>query len=309
MAAGDIELSGEQDAAATWLAFLKRVITCGETIAQTARVKYDDAPLLAACLLARSISTAHAVRHLMGLGHVVEARMLTRSIFENEFYLYRLAGEAGSAFAREMLADEAYYHHARGQTMLNEEQTREAMGGEIQTRIQAIVKQTRHQSPNAAPLKPQNVISGTDISSASVLYQQLSSDAVHPSITALKRHFVESAGTRGFSLKPRIKDGEEMDTAFLASMALLIGCIAANDALGRTTGANNSTNLLLSTMRSCREREYAFDRAEAAMIRISPEAFHAIAVTMPLFGFEPAFGAKGERLVLHREREPSWRMS
>jgi hypothetical protein len=224
---------------ATWLAHLKRVIACAEGIVKTATIKggeSGDARELAACLFARSISTAHAVVRLMGLGHVVEARMLTRSIFENEFYLYRLAQADGSAFAREMFADEAYYHHALGQTMLKEEQAREAMSEEAQSRVQAIVKRVRQESPNAAPLKPQKVVSGTDISSACVIYQKLSSDAVHPSITALKRHFVESAGTRGFSLKPQIKDGEVMDTAFLASMALLGGCIAASDAFGGTAG-------------------------------------------------------------------------
>jgi hypothetical protein len=217
--------------AATWLGCLDRVIACAEGIAETARIKDDDArlpKLLAACLLARCISTARAVVHLIGRGHVVEARMLTRSIFENEFCLYRLAQEDGSAFANEMFADEAYYHHARGQTMLKEEQARAAMGEEGQSQV-------RQESPNAAPLKPQNVISGTDISSASVIYQKLSSDAAHPSITALRRHFVENAGTRGLSLKPRIKAGEVMNTAFLASMALLGSCIAANEAFGGTT--------------------------------------------------------------------------
>jgi hypothetical protein len=233
--------------AALWLGYLDRIIACGEGIAETARIKNDDArlpKLLAACLLARSVSTARAVVHLIGLGHVVEARMLARSILENEFYLFRLARDDGSAFAHEMFADEAYYHHALGQTMLKEEQAREAMGGEEQSRIQAIVKQVRQESPNAAPLKPQKVISGTDISSASVLYQKLSSDAAHPSLTALKRHFVQSAGTEGLLLKPRIKDGEVMDTAFLASMALLGGCIAANDALGGTAGGERLEGLV-----------------------------------------------------------------
>ena len=233
--------------AALWLSCVDLIMACREGIVETARIKNDDArlpKLLAACLLARSVSTARAVVHLIGLGHVVEARMLARSIFENEFYLFRLARDDGSAFAREMFADEAYYHHALGQTMLKEEQAREAMGGEEQSCVQAIVKQVRQESPIAAPLKPQKVISGTDISSASVLYQKLSSDAAHPSLTALKRHFVQNAGTEGLLLKPRIKDGEVMDTAFLASMALLGGCIAANDAFGRTAGGERLEGLV-----------------------------------------------------------------
>jgi hypothetical protein len=208
-------------------------------IAETARIQAgegSDARLLAACLLARSISTASAVVHLIGLGHVVEARILARSLFENKFYLYRLARDDGSAFVSGMFADEAYYHGARGQTMLKEEQSRVAMGKESQSRVQAIVKRARQQNPHAKPLKPQDVISDTDISAASVFYQKLSSDAAHPSITALSRHLVESEGNEVLRFKPRIEDGEVMDTAYLASLALLIVCIAANDALGKTTG-------------------------------------------------------------------------
>jgi hypothetical protein len=118
--------------AATWLSYLDSVITCAEGIATTARIKRaegDDA----ACLLARSVSTARAVVHLIGLGHVVEARMLARSVFENKFYLYRLARD-GSAFAREMFAAEVYHRGARGDTMFKEEQAREAMGEESRAR-------------------------------------------------------------------------------------------------------------------------------------------------------------------------------
>jgi hypothetical protein len=62
----------------------------------------------------------------------------------------------------------------------------------------------------------------------------LSFDASHPSITALIRHFVENAGKEGFSLVPLLKDREATNTAFFASIALLVCCIAANDALRRT---------------------------------------------------------------------------
>ena len=63
-------------------------IACAEGIAEAARIGLvEDVGGLAFCLLARSISTAHAVIRLIGLGHVVEARMLTRSMFENEIYL------------------------------------------------------------------------------------------------------------------------------------------------------------------------------------------------------------------------------
>jgi hypothetical protein len=90
---------------ATWLGCLDRIIACGEDIAQTARIKAGEgagARVLAAGLLVRSISTAHAVGPLIARGHVVEARMLVRSMFENMFYLFRLAQDDGSVFARQM---------------------------------------------------------------------------------------------------------------------------------------------------------------------------------------------------------------
>ena len=234
-------MSRVEQEAATWLSYLDRVITCAEGIAETARIKLDDdarrSKLLAACLLARSISTARAVVHLIGLGHVVEARMLARSIFENAFYLYRLAQD-GSAFVREMVADEVYYRGAQGETMFKEEQAREATGEESRARMRAFIKELRQENPNAKALNPKNAISGTDISAAYAYYQELSFDAGHPSITALNRHVVETTENEivGLSLRPRIKDGEAMDTAFLAAMALLGVCISADNAFDRTTG-------------------------------------------------------------------------
>jgi hypothetical protein len=235
--------TSNQDAA-TWLAYLDRVIACGEGITETARITGDDAKLLAACLFARSISTARAIVHLIGLGHVVEARMLARSIFENWFFLYRLARDDGSAFASKMYADEAFYRRVLGETMLKEKQAREAMGEENQARVRAVIKRSNKKNPNATPLKPQDVISGADISYASIFYQQLSSDAGHPSVTALKRHFDEDAGPDGLSLKPRIKGREVMNTAFLTSKALLYACISANTAFGGTTGGERLDGLV-----------------------------------------------------------------
>jgi hypothetical protein len=152
----------------------------------------------------------------------------------------------GSAFADEMFADEVYHRGAGGETIFKEEQAREAMGEESRARMRAFIKGLRQESPNAKPLKPKDAISGTDVSAAYVFYQQLSFDAGHPSLTALNRHVVETTENKiaGLSLKPRIKDGEVMDTAFLASMALLGGCIAANNAFGGTTGGERLEGLV-----------------------------------------------------------------
>jgi hypothetical protein len=235
----------EQQDTATWLGYFDKVIACAETIARTARVKStEEAGKWAACLLARSISSALAVVRLISLDHVVEARVLTRSIFENTFYLHKLAQDDRNGFVRQMHGDESYYRDARGQTLLNEKQAREAMGEEHRASIGTVLNDLRKEGTKPKPLKPQKVISGDDISAGVVFYQLLSPDAAHPSITALKRHFVESGENGGFSLEPQLKDGETTDTAYLASLAMLWGCIAANDALGKTTGGEQLEELV-----------------------------------------------------------------
>jgi hypothetical protein len=221
--------SGLNQDAGIWLNCLNRIIACGEGIAQRARIKAGEgagARVLAAALLARSISTAHAVGPLIGLGHVVEARMLVRSLFENMFYLFRLARDDGSVFARQMQADDQRHRGLLGKEI------EAAMGDEVGSRVKEIAEELLLKSRGEKHLSPKSAISGTEIERAYIYYKQLSVDAAHPSITALNRHLVETEGNEVLRLKPRIKDGEAMNTAFLASMALLGGCIAANTAFG-----------------------------------------------------------------------------
>jgi Family of unknown function (DUF5677) len=224
----------------TWLGCLDRIIACGEGIAHTARIKAGEgagAKVLAAGLLVRSISTAHAVEPLIALGHVVEARMLVRSMFENMFYLSRLARDDGSVFARQMRADDHRHRGMLGKVI------EAAVGEEVGSRVKEVAEELLLKSRGEKPYSPKSAISGTEIEHAYVYYKQLSVDAGHPSITALSRHLIESEGNEVLRLKPRIEDGEAMNTAFLASMALLGGSTAANTAFGQTAGGERLEGL------------------------------------------------------------------
>ena len=224
---------GLNQAAAEWLGCLDRIIACAQGIAETTRIKGDDAmlpKLLAAYLLARSISTARAIERLIGLSHAVEARMLTRSVFENAFYLSRLARDDGSVFAHQMQDDDAYHRRGLGKAIAA------AVGEGVRPRLEKIVEEWLQENPNARGLKlagETGVISGLKLEEAYALYKQLSFDTVHPSITALERH-KGMVRAEELSLNPQIKD-EEPSTASLASKALLYVCLSANTALGGTT--------------------------------------------------------------------------
>jgi hypothetical protein len=128
---------------APWRGCLDCIIACAEGIDETARINpAEDAEGLAACLLVRSTSTARAVVRLIRLDHVVEARMLTRSLFENAFYLYRLAVD-GSAFAD----DEVFHHRALGKVI-------KATGREGSSRVREISNRSLQQHPKGKALKP-----------------------------------------------------------------------------------------------------------------------------------------------------------
>ena len=151
-----------------------------------------------------------------------------------------------------------YYRGAGAETLFKEEQARKAMSEESRFRMGKFVRELRRKSPKATPISPKEAISGTDIGGAYAFYQLLSSDAGHPSLTALDRHIVvEAAGTviEGLSLKPRIKEGEVMDTAFLTSMALLGVCIAANTSLGQTQGGERLVALKAEYLELAASRE------------------------------------------------------
>ena len=149
----------EQDAA-VWISCLGKVIACAEDIADTARIEpTEDAEGLVACLLARSISTARAVVHLVGLGHVVEARMLARSMFENEIYLEQLGSDAGNAFVNEMKEDEIFHHRGLGTAI-------EATGVEGGSRVREIVARSIQQNPKVKPLRPGQVASSGGMKNA-----------------------------------------------------------------------------------------------------------------------------------------------
>ena len=236
----------EQEAAA-WLSYLDSVIACAEDTATTARIKRegDDAGLLGACGPARSVSTARAVVHLISLGHVVEARMLARSIFENEFYLYRLARD-GSAFVREMVADEVDHRGALGETMFKEEQAREAMGEEGRARMRAFIKGLRQEARTRSRSSQKTPSPGPDVSAAYAYYQELVVRCRPSFDHSAQSDVVETTENEivGLSLRPRIKDGEAMDTAFLAAVALLGVCISANKAFDGTTGGKRLEELV-----------------------------------------------------------------
>jgi Family of unknown function (DUF5677) len=215
----------------------------------TATLRLDQsgnpgANLLSACLLARSLSNTRAARLLFDAGHVVEARILVRTSVENLIYLGALGNE-GETFVKKMLHDEAWSSLTRGQGLFDVEHARDGMPRETASNLSRFLKQVKTEWPDATSLNPKAVAKDNDVRAAYIFYQELSSDAAHPSLTALNRYLVQKDENKIVELNPAppILIGEAQSTLCLAAMSLLGACAAANQLLGETSGGAGLNSL------------------------------------------------------------------
>lgn len=98
----------EVESLSTWLELAAKMINAGNDLASMAQAELGNGPqVVGLALLARSINHMQCVPDLITTEHIVEARILTRSLFENLFVAVALR-EDGPATLRELRAD----HHA-----------------------------------------------------------------------------------------------------------------------------------------------------------------------------------------------------
>ena len=127
-------------------------------------------------------------------GLVVEARTLARSCYENSFLVAGLI-EKGELFVEEMYDDEVKSMRSRGEFVLED-----GVEHEMTKQLRARLDQLKAQRPKAKLLLTERGAKGQLMPRAYLFYSQLSSDAAHPSITALKRHMVRIEEEGGWVL-------------------------------------------------------------------------------------------------------------
>jgi hypothetical protein len=146
----------------------------------------QDPKVIALALLSRSLGHFRAVPRLLDLGLVVEARTLTRCIFENLFMQGGLA-EGGDAFVKQMVEDAAKSRQSRGNwalSWLEAQSSKSAYDDGLRQTMGAL----RARYPQARAINYADVTKGSSIKDAYLWYKQLSSDAAHPSLEALTRY-------------------------------------------------------------------------------------------------------------------------
>jgi hypothetical protein len=172
-----------------WRALASDIREAGLRIFESAEVPvtekgFADEKVLGLTLLARTVSNVKGVLLLVDAKRIVEARIVTRSCIENFYWAVGLAEEK-EAFVRKMRDDEMKHRRLLGQSIFDAEVQ---LDDDVRGRLQEFMKGANRKFATAKALFPKNVAQiRNDFEKTYIFYGQLSSDAGHPSVSALNR--------------------------------------------------------------------------------------------------------------------------
>lgn len=228
----------------TWKPLANRIIDAGLSIFAESEIPITsdgaaDLKVLSMTLLARTISNAKAALLLVDANKVVEARILVRCCFENQFWIAGLAKD-GQQFRKSMLASEMKKRVSRG-TLLFEVGAQ--MEDEVENRLRAWLRENKNWK-SGKTISPKEVATGSVVRKSYVFYEQLSSDSAHPTLDALNRYIVpaDKDGIRGIDINPVVQGVELSETMHLLCLATigvlagvneLLGGVKTGDSIGR----------------------------------------------------------------------------
>jgi hypothetical protein len=190
-----------------------------------------DPKVIALALLSRSLCHFRAVLRLLDMGLVVEARTLTRCIFENLFMQGGLA-ESGDQFVQKMVDDVAKSRQSRGSWVLGwlDEQEGESP---YEEGLRSTMEKLRMLYPKPRAINFGEITKDGSLKNAYLWYKQLSSDAAHPSLEALTRHITKKADdSLLISVEPVAREKDILDTIEWACQALMGVIVGANQVAG-----------------------------------------------------------------------------
>jgi hypothetical protein len=229
-----------QERKAHWFAHTQRLADVAlEIIGQCDRLDTRkgtrDPKVIALALLSRSLCHVKAVCRLLEIGLIVEARTVTRCIFENLFMLRGLAKQ-GDQFVQKMVDDAAKSRQSRGSWVLGwlDEQEGESP---YEDGLRATMEKLRELYPKPRAVNYAEITKDGTLKNAYLWYKQLSSDAAHPSLEALTRHITKEVdGAILVSVEPVASEKDTLDTIEWACQAFMGVIVGANQVAGPVEG-------------------------------------------------------------------------
>jgi hypothetical protein len=223
-----------------WLDLCQRLYAKGVDVFEGADVPVTedgtrDPRVVALTLLARSMSQARSVVLLLDNNRVVEARTLTRSVYENMFWAAALV-KKGDAFIEAIELDDITSRKKRAAGLLDWAKAQ----GEIadyHASLEAFRDRLWDDHGKTDDIKLIQAAQAGGVSHGYNVYRELSNDAAHPSSASLSRHVTlaeDGANGPPFTLhaEPPNDPMEAVDTLELLASALLGVIIAVNETVG-----------------------------------------------------------------------------
>jgi hypothetical protein len=114
---------------------------------------------------------------------------------------------------------------------------------EFEDRLRSHIEQMNEKYPRTKFLTPRQASEKSPLKVAYLWYSQLSSDAAHPSMSALRRHIVgvENETLPGIDVAPKANQEELANTVDLACYAFISVLVGVNQMLPETS-TNDSIN-------------------------------------------------------------------
>jgi Family of unknown function (DUF5677) len=235
-----------------WLAFGDRLIALAYAIFGEAKIDiteklFGEPKILSLALLCRTVGNFKGVIAMTKERQVVEARILTRSCYENLYFMGALI-EQGDLFVRTMHQDQIRSFRSQGEFLLEGVASEHIGDPDFVEQLRSRVKEMKSRWPKASFLTPKETVKNGTLKQSYLIYSKLSGDAAHPSILALKRHLVRfmenGEQVVGLDVNPPERGAESTETIDLACNAMLGACVAANQILGHLPAVNNELQKL-----------------------------------------------------------------
>jgi hypothetical protein len=228
-----------------------------------------DPKLLSLALLSRTLANFKGVATLIKEELTVEARVLTRCLYENMFIAGGLHTE-GAAFADKMISDEHAGRKNRARFSFENERIFSALSLDTREALKEAVDSFKA-APKLEYLHPKTASSVSPFKESYIAYSQLSGDAAHPTLTALRRHLgMDANKVAYFDVLPPTKDEELDETLHLAFVALIGVMVVVNEMNGFTK-AGEQLPALNGELKALQAEKYGVDSVGDGMeIRTGP---------------------------------------
>jgi Family of unknown function (DUF5677) len=220
------------DKKAQWMVYIRRLYDAGlaiitEADKMTVGADVRDPKVLALALLCRTLTNMNGVSLMIETDLIVEARTLTRCCFENLLWIAELA-DKGAEFVRQMVEDEVASRQGRGKIALSwSERLEEAAPHE--KGLRKSLDRMRAKYPKSKPIRYSDLGKSHGIADSYMWYRVLSSDAAHPSLSALSRYLIRKTDGENvleLALMAPMTPKEAADTLQFACQATLGVCVA-----------------------------------------------------------------------------------